>query len=264
MSDDKMSVFPDMIESASNAVHQNLPETEKETDGVISTVVGFFNNVVLYPVKKANLTFRYKLEAFKDDLEEKIKVIPLENLQVPPTMIAGPALEALKYTYDEEELREMYETLLASAMDNRKLSSIHPSYVDAIKQMSPLDAIVLNKIADYHQLRCVEIKFLIEDGVHEYGDAMPNNFCLELYDLGDPFSVSRSIINLVRLGLIKIFNGIIKEADYEELVNHPYVSSRKELFEKDGQDITIEKSNKVIITTDYGDAFINVCLNKEI
>lgn len=52
MSDNKNSVFPDVIEPISNAIQQNIPETVKQTDGVLSTVVGFFNNVVLYPVKK--------------------------------------------------------------------------------------------------------------------------------------------------------------------------------------------------------------------
>ena len=117
MSDTKDSVLPDIIEPMSNAIQQNIPETAKQADGALSTVVGFFNNVVLYPVKKANLTFRYKLETFEDDLKEKIKHIPPENLQVPPTMIAGPALEALRYTYDEAELREMYENLATAELE---------------------------------------------------------------------------------------------------------------------------------------------------
>ena len=73
MSENKNSVLPDVIEPISNAIQQNIPETAKQTDGALSTVVGFFNNVVLYPVKKANLTFRYKLESFEDDLKEKTK-----------------------------------------------------------------------------------------------------------------------------------------------------------------------------------------------
>ena len=137
MCEKKTSLLPDVITPVSNAIQQNLPETQKQTDGALATVVGFFNNVVLYPVKKANLTFRYKLESFEDDLKEKLKNVPEGNLQMPPTMIAGPILEALRYTYDETELREMYENLLASAMDNRNVSKVHPSYVDAIKQMSP-------------------------------------------------------------------------------------------------------------------------------
>ena len=73
MSENNKSLLPDIITPVSNAIHQNIPETEKQADGALSTVVGFFNNVVLYPVKKANLTFRYKLEAFEDDLKEKTK-----------------------------------------------------------------------------------------------------------------------------------------------------------------------------------------------
>ena len=104
----------------------------------------------MYPVKKANLTFRYKLESFEDDLKEKTKNIPPENLQIPPAMIAAPILEALRYTYDETELREMYENLLASAMDTRIVNQAVPSFVDAIKQMSPLDAVALQKFTELY------------------------------------------------------------------------------------------------------------------
>ena len=120
------SLFPDVIKSASDAVQHNLPTTAEQTDGALSTVIGFFNNVVLYPVKKANLSFKYKLESFEADLKEKTMDIPEENLQIPPTMIAGPLLEALRYTYDEDELRDMYENLLASAMDSRTVEKAHP------------------------------------------------------------------------------------------------------------------------------------------
>ena len=47
MSENKNSVLPDVIEPISNAIQQNIPETAKQTDGALSTVVGFFNNVVL-------------------------------------------------------------------------------------------------------------------------------------------------------------------------------------------------------------------------
>ena len=34
-----------------------LPQTTEQTDGALATLVGWFNNVVLYPVKKANITY---------------------------------------------------------------------------------------------------------------------------------------------------------------------------------------------------------------
>ena len=264
MSEDKVSIFPDVVTSVSEAAQKNISETVRQTDGTLSTVVGFFNNVVLYPVKKANITFRYKLEAFEDDLKEKIKDIPEENLQVPPTRVAGPTLEALRYAYDEEELREMFENLLASSMDNRTDIEVHPAFVEAIKQMSTLDAKVLSKILDLRQMKCVDIKFAITNSTKVYSKGMPNYFVAELCDLSDPFLISSSLDNLDRLALIKITEGGIQGADYESIKEHPYVKSRETLFKSFGEKFDIKVGRHAVIITNYGEQFARTCLNKNI
>ena len=257
------SILPDVVEPISNAIQQNIPETAKQADGILSTVVGFFNNVVLYPVKKANLTFRYKLEAFEDDLKKKIERIPPENLQVPPTMISGPTLESLRYTYDEEELREMYENLLASAMDNRIVSKVHPSFVDAIKQMSPLDAKIISKCSKVGRVRCASITFHIKDMPSKvYVEAMPDYFVDELKDIADPFVISASLSNLQRLGLITITDTGFVDTDYEDFKTSSYVLSRKKLFESFEKEIIIEVEKRALIANDYGKQFSRVCLSK--
>lgn len=264
MSENKISVLPDVIEPVSNAIQQNIPKTAKETDGALSTVVGFFNNVVLYPVKKANLTFRYKLEDFEDDLKKRIQHIPEENLQVPPTMIAGPVLEALRYTYDEEDLRDMYENLLASAMDNRTVSQTHPSFVDAIKQMSTMDARVINKLSTCGNLRCAEITFKIKNTTKIYVEAMPNYFVVELCDLGDPFIISTSLINLQRLGIIRITEMGLLSGDYNSIKKHPYVLARETMYrEKAEQDFDVCLSEHAIMLNNYGKQFVRTCLPKK-
>ena len=48
MSKDKKGI----VESSAEAAKSLVPSTVEQTDGILSTVVGFFNNVVLYPVKK--------------------------------------------------------------------------------------------------------------------------------------------------------------------------------------------------------------------
>lgn len=265
MSDNNISLVPDVIKSVSDAAQANIPETAKQADEALSTVVGFFNNVVLYPVKRANLTFRYKLEAFEDDLKKKTENIPNENLQVPPTSIAGPALEALRYTYDEAELREMYENLLASAMDNRIAYQTHPAFVDAIKQMSSLDARVLSTIVEKRQLRCAEIIFSIIKTKQVYVKAMPKYFVEELFDMGDPFVISASISNLERLGLIQVMLGRrLIHADYESMKLHSYVQGREKIFRQFGEEFEIELSAHTIMINDYGKQFAKVCLSKEI
>lgn len=252
----------DIIKSASNAAQDNLPTTIQQTDGVLSTVVGFFNNVVLYPVKKANLTFKYKLEAFEDDIKEKVEHIPQENLQVPPTMIAGPTLEALRYTYDEAELREMYENLLASAMDNRISFEVHPSFVDTIKQLSPLDAIVLRMFARKQQYKCGTIYFnLTEDSSKNYANAMPDYFVEEFCSLGDPFLVSTSLINLKRLGIIDITENGLTGKNYDSMKSNQYVTSREKIYRQQGlYAFSVKIVNHAVVLNNYGDQFIKICL----
>ena len=264
MSDNRISVIPDVIEPLSHAVQENIPETAKETDGVLSTVVGIFNNIILYPVKKANLTFKYKLEHFENDLKEKIKHIPPENLQEPPLMIAGPTLEALRYAYDEKELREMYENLLASAMDNRIAAQAHPSFVDAIKQMTPMEAKIIEVIVKNNkQLKCAGVNFILK-GTHQfYSKAMPDYFVNELFHLGDPFIVSASLKNLERLGILTIDLSGFEGASYEEFKTHSYVLERKAMFDKFNHEIEIRVNAQAIQINNYGSLFAEICLSKE-
>lgn len=263
MGEHNVPIIPDVVKSASEAIHANIPETAKQTDGALSTVVGFFNNVVLFPVKKANLTFKYKLEAFESDLREKIKDVPDENLQVPPTMIAGPVLEALRYTYDEEELRELYENLLASAMDNRKASHVHPAFVGTIQQMSPLDAVIMSRVADFRQLRCAKIIFGLKGTGRVYAYGMPNYFTVELLECGNAFDISASIINLKRLGLIDITDNGFNNLDYEELKNHPYVKKRERKFKRPGEELEIQFNKRGIDITNFGGNFVEICLGRQ-
>lgn len=266
MEEDKkttVSVIPDIITPASNALQANVPETMKQADGALSSIVGLFNNVVLYPVKKANITFKYKLEAFEDDLKQKMKSVPKENIQPPSTMIAGPTLEALRYAYDEKELREMYENLLASAMDNRKSPKAHPAFVDAIKQMSPLDAEVLNKLVDLRQVKCATITFNIKGTTQIYSNGMPNYFIAELYGLADPFLLSASLENLNRLALIKITDYGLSGIDYNAMMTHIYVKDREKLFRDNvKEDFEINLAERAVQITNYGEQFAEVCLGK--
>ncbi len=260
MCENKISVLPDVIEPISSVVQQNIPETAKQTDGALSTVVGFFNNVVLYPVKKANLTFQYKLESFEDDLKEKIKHIPNENLQVPPTMIAGPTLEALRYVYDEEELREMYENLLASSMDNRMVSKAHPSFVDAIKQLSPLDARVFKGIIKYNEVVSAHMRICVLGLKRYYPTAIPYHFCAELYDIGNPFEISSSISNIMRLGLVRTYDTILKDDLKEKFLNHQYINDVYAEFPVGTVYKDIDAGGTVIVLDDYGKSFARTCI----
>ena len=57
-----------------------------------------------------------------------------------------PALQAISYSMDSEELRNMYANLLAKAMNVDEKDKVHPAFVELIKQMAPREALILDGI----------------------------------------------------------------------------------------------------------------------
>jgi len=114
-------------------IKETVPLAVSEVDGALSIMMGWFKNVVLYPVRQANLSYKYKYEHFENELRAKYNEIPDDKKCDPKLMISGPTLEALKYTFDEKELREMFLNLLASSMNADKSEIAHPSFVEVIK-----------------------------------------------------------------------------------------------------------------------------------
>lgn len=88
----------------------------------------------------------------------KVERIPPEHRAEPKLIVAGPTLDAMRYCGSEPHLRDMFATLLASAMDARVASLAHPAFVDMIRQLSPDEA----KILAYMGRRFFESYTLIE------------------------------------------------------------------------------------------------------
>src|SRR5579863_3595320 len=60
------------------------------------------------------------------------------------------AIPILQATADEgnEELQDLWSRLLAAAMDPNRRDALRQSFVQAVKQMDPIDALVLKAIRD--------------------------------------------------------------------------------------------------------------------
>jgi hypothetical protein len=197
----------------------------RETGESLQALVGLFNNVVLYPIKKANINYRYKLEEFEKDLKAKTDKIPDGKIIEPPLAISGPTIEALKYTFDTKEIREMFLNLLASAMNSDFKDESHPAFVEIIKGMNSLDATLFEYLYSSVQIPVGALR--IGNTENYFTTALPYIFSQELIKHGDPFLVSRSMVNLERLGLIQIIKDrYFPNYDYDALKNHEYIAQR--------------------------------------
>lgn len=173
--------------------------------------------------------------------------------------MAVPAIQAISYCMNSQELRNMYANLLATSMVSGKKENAHPSFVEIIKQLTPDEAKLLKKISEMgNSFPLVDVKLHTNDGgfiteVH--------NFTLIAEGVCDyPNKVFTYIDNLVRLKLIDIPHGvklnnddiyfqIESNAEIQKLINSPIPKGfRWEIVRKKFE------------VTQYGDCFWETCV----
>ena len=101
-------------------------------------------NVALSPVKGIIWSYEQIESLLTEKLNKKLSDVPSENIVTPPISVAGPAIEALRFTGDSPSLQDMFAQLLASSMNKETQSEVHPAFVEMIKQLSTEEANLLN------------------------------------------------------------------------------------------------------------------------
>ncbi len=258
MADNPIDVKVDLTDVANKIYDDVAHKPLKCVGDAVGTVLDFFNNTVLYPMQKYNLYAKSKLEEYANELKNKAKEIPLENLVYPRVNILGPTIEALKYNLNEEYIKELFTNILVSDMDDRKQSKVLPAYIELIKQLSQNDA----KMLEYFKENSIKnapifkIKYLNKDG----GFIYPNNNIILINKANNDVLESIIIDNLSRLKLIEI--------SFSEYRNDStiYDKAFKEIsFFKDinllPPNIELGYSKGLLKITSFGQNFIDVCLS---
>ena len=68
---DKIDKVLDIVNENKEIVKNIAEPASKEVGGILGTFTGFFNNVVLYPLKCLNMTFEQKAIQFERKVQEK-------------------------------------------------------------------------------------------------------------------------------------------------------------------------------------------------
>lgn len=206
-------------------------------------------------VDKKRLSRAKSIEDFKESLVSKVVAIPENHIQDPQLAIVGPALDASKYYFEEEELREMFANLVSAALDDRMNYDIHPSFIEIIKQMSPLDAQNLALIAGNAPV--AEYRAVEQDRSYRI---LHTNVFLENQDIPDPLLQSVSISSLSRLGLVDTTYQDSLNTDYTSFHKIPFFEETELFIAKNLPEYHLEIVPGVVQITPLGYAFKRVCL----
>jgi hypothetical protein len=171
--------------------------------------------------------FIWSYEKIKDfvssKVSEKLKEVPPEDIIPPKPHIAVPAIEALRYTGEEEELSNKYANLLASSMDVKTAMTAHPGFVEIIKQMTPDEAKLMKYFSKSQLLPLITLRLETGSG----GFDIIKHFSFFGEQAGCDFNnlVPSYLDNLSRLGLIKIPDNYwyTDPNVYLQLENHPSI-----------------------------------------
>lgn len=173
-----------------------------------------------------------------------------EDIVEPENYVAVPALQSISYSMDSEDLRDLFANLLASATDRNRKDNIHPSYVEIIKQLSPIDAKLLKYIGLNHNMIVPSISV-----VQKYNNTSFTNTILNRVIEIDSITVTKvdeSLYNLNRLGIVQF--------DDQSLPSDYYSDFFKHIYNESDDNSQYSKIYNSIRTTLFGLNFIQSCV----
>jgi hypothetical protein len=166
---------------------------------------------VLLPIAAVNYAFdkgrQYFQLNFQNDLEAKTAEIAPENIVDPKASVAGPVLQGLAFSHEEPSLKDMYLSLLRTAMDRNETEKAHPAFAEIIRQLTAVEADLLIKVLSGRSNNPI---CRISAGLgSSKGEILLANHCMpwcetETQKPKEIDGVVAMIDNWIRLGLIEI------------------------------------------------------------
>ncbi len=192
-------------------------------------------------------------------VQEAIHNIPEDKRQAPNKRIFVSTIQQLSYSLDDEIIKTTYQRLLQSSMNKDKSKTIHPSFVEIIKQLSPIDAQILNifQTKAVFTTICMRINYNASETFADY----LIDYCIDIKHLfKEPKMGAASLQNLKRLGIINIrYDQKVKpDSVYYKYSNDDLIIKGFE-FEKCNPDCKCKLVYGLIELTDFGYQFCEIC-----
>lgn len=265
----------DAVQSTAEA-SSKFADLAGKVGGFVSKVIGGASNQFGGVLEDCTRFYRYKnLLAIADKVEalHRRRKIEGTTIEISPRL-AIPMLESAALE-DSEILQEVWARLIANATDPNFKETLHPSYLEVIKQMSPDEAMILNSLLklkmypmvfsspdseDYsHALKKLQAsRTSIKKQSHE---AFKLTFilyqahCVDL-KLNNQNNVRVYIDNLLRLRILEL-GYIFSTTEDRRRVEVQYTTG----FDSEGYvDVLEPKQNEYLKVTPFGQSFIAACI----
>lgn len=238
-------IYQDTLQPAAKQVGKSL-------ETVAKTV-----NIALAPIKA--LVWGYeKIEEFiSTRVSEKLKNVPEQNIKTPPPEVAGPAIEALRFSGHDINLRELYANLIATSMDISTVHHAHPGFVEVLKNMTSDEAILIKAFLYREIFPLIDIRAKLKDETGFSVKYQNYSHFHKTVKLNRPDLIPAYLNNLCRLGILEIpaLVTITTENIYEPLENDQELDDAKFKIESEMGRV-VGFGRKTISLTTFGKQFV--------
>lgn len=247
------------IETAPDIYDDGLKLTIQESSKTLALIPRTIN-AALVPLRQWIAEREYKLAETEKLIAQRLADIPPEKIVTPEAYVAVPAIQAISYSMDSKELRNLYANLLAKSMNIDTKNSVHPSFVEIIKQLSPIDANVFSLIQQTELRPLIDLRLNFNEKEGGGGLTKVKNISWITAFTYNQYSVSFD--NLERLKLIEILNSIYTHSEHYKLVTDTpiYISNKEALQNSLTEGQTIVDTKKLMVISSLGELFYNVCV----
>lgn len=217
-------------------------------------------NTVLWPIQMLNEKARLTIELNLESYRKKMADIPNEKVSAVAPEIGVPTLEKLGYVQDQE-LRELYSSLLAKASSKDTVGFAHPSFLGIINNICPDEARFVKQYKRRYQIPFFQ---------SVYSDTATGNWLedtnlivgiSEDTKITYPEFLTAYISNLEGLGLLSIRrNDPISDSEWYESVEAD-VRERFKGYTPTPQYTELDLIRGRITLTGLGRLFVTVCVD---
>jgi hypothetical protein len=248
-------------------VYQDIVQPAAQELGKALQTVAKTVHVALAPVSALVWGYDQVKEFVSTKVAERLKNVPPENIVTPKPNVAGPVLEALRYTGHEPLLSDLYANLLAASMDKSTANGALPAFVEIIKQLTPDEAKLVGLFI-YERT----MSFPLITVRWEYKNPTPDknggsDVLVNFSQIGFiahceyPNMTPMYIDNLCRLGLAEIPAMFVYTSVgvYDPLENAPEVLQKKSEIEQNPE-FKFALERKGLRVTELGKQFARTCV----
>jgi len=253
----------DLVKATPNILGQVYGDLAQPSVKAVGNALGTvfeFSTSFLLPVKLLNEKFKLNFTKRLNEYKEKLEQIPEEKQCEVHPQIGTPIIEKLSYTTNDE-IADMFTTLLANASNVDMVNTAHPSFVNMIERMSPDEARLLKYLQGKSEIQYCNFygNVLKGEGFHTIFDHA--TLLDKDVDLQYPKNLSSYLSNFISLGILIDMSGQYKiDKTIYNQIREKYGLRQLEasLVPIVFKSITVEESYYKI--TDFGKLFIKACI----